>query len=391
MQLNLYGRHLTARSARSPSAFIGRIVEQADGGAQPNASDILLTSQSHETFPQGFRAYLVKGKVAPLAYLRDLYELAEPMWYLCDGDVVRVDPAKQTLHVLYRKSSPFNSLLVTERCDNYCVMCSQPPRLIDDSYIVDELEEVVRLMSPDTREIGLTGGEPTLLGTRLVALIKSLKDSLPSTAVHVLSNGRRCAEMSLARAIGAIEHPDLMFGVPLYSDIAEEHDYLVQARGAFSEAVRGIINLKRWGVRVELRFVVMRDSVQRLPDFAEFVARNLRFVDHIALMGLELRGFARTNLDDVWVDPLDYSEQLAAAVWTLDRAGLNVSIYNHPLCVLDPKLHPYARKSISDWKNIYLEECEGCASRPECGGLFASATLRRSRGIRPTRERVDYA
>jgi hypothetical protein len=39
---------------------------------------------------------------------------------------------------------------------------------------------------------------------------------------------------------------------------------------------------------------------------------------------------------------------------------LCVSLYNHQLCVLRPSLWPYAQKSISDWENTYLSECETC-------------------------------
>lgn len=52
------------------------------------------------------------------------------------------------------------------------------------------------------------------------------------------------------------------------------------------------------------------------------------------------------------------------------EALLNVSIYTHQLCVLRPDLCRYARKSISDWKNIYLDECTGCDMLNECGGFF---------------------
>src|SRR5678816_2696137 len=118
-----------------------------------------------------------------------------------------------------------------------------------------------------------------------------------------------------------------MIGIPLYADLPEHHDYVVQARGAFDETIRGILNLKRHGVRVELRFVIHADTYAGLPAFARFVARNLLFVDHVALMGLELMGFARTNLDALWIDSLDYQHQLRDAVEILDRAGLSVSIY----------------------------------------------------------------
>ena len=30
-------------------------------------------------------------------------------------------------------------------------------------------------------------------------------------------------------------------------------------------------------------------------------------------MGLEMIGFARANMDDIWIDPVEYKEQLAEA------------------------------------------------------------------------------
>ena len=45
-----------------------------------------------------------------------------------DGDVLFVDPAAGSATRIIRATSPHNSLLVTERCDQLCVMCSQPPK-----------------------------------------------------------------------------------------------------------------------------------------------------------------------------------------------------------------------------------------------------------------------
>jgi len=61
---------------------------------------------------------------------------------------------------------------------------------------------------------------------------------------------------------------------------------------------------------------------------------------------------------------------------------MNVSIYNHQLCVLDRQLWPFARQSISDWKNEYIAECDGCAVRHRCGGFFSSGTAMHSAHIR---------
>jgi len=374
--LKLSGRGLRPLGSVSPRPFIGRL---SSDPARPGASEIWLARDA-AALPNGFRAYLLAAaRSQPLP--RDSYLLGHEFGYLADGDVIRVEPDRGAIHALYRRGSHSNSMLVTERCDNYCVMCSQPPKQRDDSWIVDELMQAIPLMSPDTREIGITGGEPALLGSRLVELVRHLRDHLPTTAVHMLSNGRGFAGGGLANELAQLHHPDLMLGIPLYADVPEHHDYIVQSRGAFDETIRGILNLKRHGVRVELRFVVHAGTYEVLPAFARFVARNLLFVDHVAVMGLELMGFARSNLDALWIDPLDYQRELRDAVDALDRAGLRVSIYNTPLCVLTPELHRFARASISDWKNAFVEECDGCVLRSQCSGLFASSVLRRSRGI----------
>jgi His-Xaa-Ser system radical SAM maturase HxsC len=308
--------------------------------------------------------------------------LPEALGYLADGDVVRVAPRGGIVNVLYRKASPHNSVFVTERCNSNCVMCSQPPVDADDGYLVDVWLAALPLMDPETRELGITGGEPTLLEDGLLRILACARDHLPRAAVHVLSNGRLLRYLSLARAVADVRHPDLMFGIPLYADVGHRHDFVVQAAGAFDDTLRGIMNLGRCGVPVEVRVVLHRHTVDRLPQLARFIARNLPFVDHVALMGLEMMGYVKMNLDALWVDPVDYQAALRRAVETLVAAGMNVSVYNHPLCVLDPALWPYARKSISDWKNEYVPACGGCAARGDCGGLFTSGVrVRHSRGI----------
>lgn len=116
----------------------------------------------------------------------------------------------------------------------------------------------------------------------------------------MLSNGRRSADDGYTAAVAAVRHPDIMIGIRLYADVADVHDYIVQARGAFDETIRGVLSLKRAGVPVEIRFVIHRDTYKRLPQFAEFIARNLVLVDHVALMGLEAIGQAPKSRKGRW-------------------------------------------------------------------------------------------
>jgi hypothetical protein len=48
---------------------------------------------------------------------------------------------------------------------------------------------------------------------------------------------------------------------------------------------------------------------------------------------------------------------------------------------LDPRPWPLARKSISDWKSVYLPERNGCDGLDRCGGFFQSGTRIRSARI----------
>jgi His-Xaa-Ser system radical SAM maturase HxsC len=303
--------------------------------------------------------------------------------YLAPGDVIAFDPDTRRLRVLFRRASKHNSFLVTERCNHYCLMCSQPPRNVKDGWIIDEIESCINLIDTATESVGFTGGEPLLERDRFLSLLRNMRDRLPNTAVHVLTNGRAFSEDAIASAWAQIRHPNLCAGIPIYAAVDHIHDYVVQAPGAFDETVLGILRLKDKGQRVEVRLVLHAITAPRLRQTCEWFARNLPFVDHIALMGLENTGFALANQDLLWIDPLDYASDLANGVRTLRAAGVNVSVYNLPLCVLDRSIWDVAVQSISDWKNAYQPICDECGVRDRCSGFFSTGRPRISRGIRP--------
>jgi His-Xaa-Ser system radical SAM maturase HxsC len=251
-------------------------------------------------------------------------------------------------------------------------MCSQPPKAEDDTQVARDILAAIPHFSRGTRELILSGGEPTLTGELFFDILRQIRGHLPHTAVHVLSNGRSSADRKLAERIGALKMPDLMFGVPLYSDVPDRHNFIVQSANAFDETVRGVLNLKAAGVRIEIRVVLHRYSIPTLRSLARYVATNLTFVDHVAFMGLEAMGFARSNWDDLWVDPREYQPDLVDACRVVARKGIRTSVYNLPLCWLSPEAFPYYVTSISDWKNEYLDACSRCAAATQCGGFFSS-------------------
>lgn len=370
-----------ARAIEEP--IIGRVTTEELPVCDARRDSVLMWRElAPPADTSGYMAVMTPAKAPAWNITVPLVHSISGFDYLSNGDVVYISPTG-FVRTLYRRDSPHNFILATDQCNSFCLMCSQPPKQVNDFDRISEHLRLIDLIDPATAELGITGGEPTLFKDEFLHLIEYGRDKLPNTALHVLTNGRLFYYREFARKLGEIAHPDLMLGIPLYSDVDSEHDYVVQAKGAFEETVLGLQNLGRYNVPVEIRVVIHKQTYRRLPRLAEFISRNFPFAAHVALMGMEMFGFVHKNFDELWIDPYDYQAELREATEILFLSGLNTSIYNHQLCVLDKGLWPFARKSISDWKNIYLNECEQCAMREECGGLFQSAAKKHSAYIKP--------
>ncbi|AFM27727.1 His-Xaa-Ser system radical SAM maturase HxsC [Desulfomonile tiedjei] len=291
---------------------------------------------------------------------------------LDDGDVILIEPNGKVV-VLYQINSDHNSICITKKCNAACVMCPQPPVNVDND--LDSILKLIQLMdSRHTKCLAITGGEPTLKETHLVHVIKACRKSLPSTQLVLLTNGKKLSDLELAKRIVSAANGLIRFEIPLYSDNDISHDAIMGVKGCFYQTIEGIHNLALLKQPLGLRIVLHKMTVERLPNYAEFTYRNLPFVRQVAFMGMETIGLAHTNLDKLWIEPVDYLEHLSRAVRHLSRRMMGVSIYNHQLCLLPPDLWQFARRSISTWKEHYLEMCDECAAKKFCCGFFSTGT-----------------
>lgn len=286
-----------------------------------------------------------------------------------EGDVVVINKSGEIVFV-YEMGSDYNVLMATELCNHRCIMCPQPPVLKEIDRTPFNLR-LISLMDKGTKEIGISGGEPTLIGDNLFVLINHIKKELPKSAISILSNGVKFADKEYAKKLAMCHHNDLQIDIPLFSDIAEEHNCIVGAR-TFYKTVQGLYNLALFHQRIGLRIVVHKQTYKRLPQFADFVYHNFPFVSQVAFMQMETMGLAKENFGQLWIDPYDYNTQLREAVLLLKDRGMKPYIYNSQLCILPEEIRCYAMQSISDWKDIYLPECDGCVLRGQCAGFFAS-------------------
>lgn len=378
------------RSIGFERPVVGRVTTnpQGDGASQNTAVIVTNTNLRNWAGLENYRAIVTT--IPRTEFAEDVLKIdipvvhsAKSLDHLKSGDVVVLFPRSGLVRTVFRPDSAHNFLFATQRCNSFCLMCSQPPVDRDDSEQVRINMETIRLIEPPLAHLGITGGEPTLLGEGLLQILQELRARLPETDIQMLTNGRRFAWPQFVEAFMGVAHPRLTLCIPLYSDNAPEHDYVVQARDAFDQTIQGLHRLARYEQPVEIRVVLHKLTIPRLLGLAQFIYRNLPFASHVALMGLEITGFTKPNLNKLWIDPYEYQTELLRAVEYLAIRGLNVSIYNHPLCLLPRSLWSFAKRSISDWKNIYFEVCSHCEVREQCGGFFKSATLKHSDHLKP--------
>lgn len=295
------------------------------------------------------------------------------------GDIVKIIPSGLLL-VMYVANSDDNALFISERCNNNCIMCPQIMKK-NPSNFLDENIEILNLLDDSPKYLGITGGEPTSEWKNLLEIVKIVTQKHPNTIIQLLTNGRIFKDEKYLIEINQI-NSNILYCIPLYSDNPNIHNTMVGNDNAFSETIDGLYNLAKHKCPIELRTVITKLNYKRLPAYTSWVYKNLPFISHLAIMGMEPIYFARKNLETLWVDPIDYSNELYKACQNLVRCGLPFFIYNHQLCVIHKELRGYCCKTISGFKQIYLESCKNCSQRSFCGGLFESAKYIHSRAIK---------
>jgi His-Xaa-Ser system radical SAM maturase HxsC len=356
----------------STKQIIGRITT-SEVKKKKAKNNILVTSAINKKI-RGFRAILTPNKIECANAIRlklPIIHSIRGIEILNEGDIVLLNMNSGKIIVEYEKRSIHNSIIPTANCNCRCIMCPQPP--IKDSPDDTTLNlKIIKLMDKTTEALGITGGEPTLLRNGLIRILKQCKKYLPNTQIQILTNGILLKDNDYVKRISQIGLKNIVFCVPLYVDTDMEHDYIMQKKGAFEETIQGLYNLAANKQLVEIRIVVMSLNYKRLPQIAEFIYHNLPFAIHVAFMGMEVEGMAKKNIEKLWVSPKEYSPYLRDAVFYLSQRDINASIYNEQLCLLPKDIWKFTCKSISEWKNTYLEECLECNEKNRCGGFFAS-------------------
>lgn len=342
------------------STFVGKVID---------VKDEFVVLDGFETYKN------IKKKVKLSSENNDnifgLYDIKN-LNHIKKNDILSIN--NRNIRSLYRNDSNSNFIFATVRCNSNCLMCSQPPLDYDDTKENIAIWSIaIDLMPNNIKSIGITGGEPTLLGEGLVTIVNKLIKKYEDIRINILSNGRIQAKSENASLLAKITKPqNVVFAIPLYSDIYSKHDHIVQAKDAFYQTCHGIHNLASLGFLIEIRVVLHKLSLERLSSLAKFIHFNFPFAHHITFMGLEIIGYTKANKQELIINNQEkLIQNLKESLLFLNKWNYNVSIYNTPFCHLPKTLWEFARQSISDWKNSFHAECDNCDLKTTCAGFFS--------------------
>jgi His-Xaa-Ser system radical SAM maturase HxsC len=277
-----------------------------------------------------------------------------------------VYPDAHKISRFFRPSSNSNTILLTERCDQRCIMCSQPPRNLDYAHF-ELYKEAIRQIDHKCI-IGISGGEPTLFKKELIRFIDECSIANDNVTFHVLTNAQHF-ETSDIQSITSLRN-NIIWAVPIYSNEVDCHDRIVGKQGAFRQLMRGLAILARASANVEIRTVILRENVYHITRLANFIGKNLPWINTWSLMQLEKKGFAVIDWDNKFFDTSEDFHMVEKSIEISCIRKFNLELFNFPRCTVPPQFRKYTRKSISDWKRKYLTACNVCSEKELCGGVF---------------------
>lgn len=295
------------------------------------------------------------------------FSLKQPLGQELLGDVVLLEPNLSRVSRWIRGDSEHNTLLVTERCDQLCIMCSQPPKKSHIDMFV--YMKKACLLAPKNILIGFSGGEPLLFKAQLFDLLEEVHLLRPDLKFHILTNAQHFTDSDIERLRGRA-FKDVLWGVPLYASDPATHDQIVGKIGAFELLMTTLPRMALAGLQIELRTVILQQNYDQLADLGRFIVHKLPFISVWALMQLEKIGFAKNGWSKQFVDHSSNLEPLETSIAFGLSRGLDVTLYNIPFCTVSAELRPYLNRSISDWKRAFPHECNGCSAKSVCTGFF---------------------
>lgn len=296
-----------------------------------------------------------------------------------DAAVVPVDRS-QRLHI---------SMGAT--CNNNCSFCIEENRLARFESVSRITPQFVRQMletHPNREEMCFTHGEPTM-NPMLSTYIGWARD-LGYRRIGLITNGRLFAVMKNAERMLRLGLNHVI--VSAHGSDQKRHEALTRTPGSFEQTTAGIRNLgllaRTWPLKLHTNTVITRRNVDDMgPLYAHFAELG---VHDVVFSVMKPIGRGNTSFDSHAARYSTVVEEFLRTVNRLPMGGTQVYLEDVPYCVsekvrdchrgfVEENLHFFADDDAvyhiahtgdEESERAHRPECDQCAYRPVCPGVF---------------------
>lgn len=277
------------------------------------------------------------------------------------------------LHRRYNDESDDNYFFITGGCNSNCVMCPSPDasrKNVPQTNVAD-LITLAKHIPTDAPHLTITGGEPFLIGEKIFPFLQCLKERFPETEFLLLTNGRVFAIEKYIQQFVKNAPNNTIVAIPVHGSCDQIHDAITRAQGSFQQTKRGIQQLLRHNIRVEIRLVVSKLNIHDFDNLADLIIEQFKGIAYVSIIAMEMTGNARANQELVWMPYRASFTAISGAIRKLVSNGINVKLYNFPICTVEKPFWTLCEKSISSNKVRFAEICDSCKYKDTCSGVFA--------------------
>jgi len=253
-------------------------------------------------------------------------------------------------------------------CNSSCIMCTtirNEDKKVKQTTI--SKEDIIAMIDSDKNQeyFAITGGEPTIRDD-LLEIIDHIKKKYPDKEIKLLTNGRRLFYQGYSRKIASSGVDKII--IPLHAHEATLHDFISRADGSFEQTIKGIHNISKYNVPIEIRVVIHGINYPFIPEIAELINNELGNVS-VVFLYFDIIGSAYLNREKLVVPMTKVAGYLEKGIDTL--RDKEVSLYHFPLCTINKKYRKHAKgKTVEDRRIIFVKECNSCKEKDKCCGIW---------------------
>jgi len=277
-------------------------------------------------------------------------------------------------------------------CNNRCRFCVQGDKRYRYGEKTKEqvMRELKEAREKGIREVVFTGGEPTI-HPNIIELVKYASE-LGYKRIQIQTNGRTLAVKGFVDAL--VEAGANEFSPALHGHIPQLHDFLTRSPGSWRQTVRGIKNVKEYGLPVITNTVVTKPNYRFLGSIAELLVKL--GVDQYQFAFVHALGEAWKNFDSIVPRISLAAPYIHTGLQVGIDAGIPVMAEAMPFCLM-PGYEPYVSElyippaiiydanfvveKYEKWRvtegKLKREECKKCKFYRICEGPWREYPERR--------------